>query len=478
MGTAASRMASEFRLAPRTRVIVFAGVMAFVIFLIAVFAVTTVRAVDDDVIATITVPESISISASSDARDRWDAWLEVTGGVVNIGSPGDTISVPVKVPGGWWLESLTDPTTGITIVRGAEETVLRIPIRDDQGNDTIRVLVNTTDFIGDGTSAQATIVSMSIDLPTRSRDFAEVDAEVGEASVKILGDITGFPGDSIMEMSIAKTAAENDLGTVQQLAEADGLEIADIAYVVGLAKTNLDQVLGEMTLRLTVGKAWIERHGVENVRVVRIADDGAVQTFSWVPVDLEADPVQFNLISPDGLSKFVIEALRKAQPTPTPTATPSPTPTTIPTATPTPTPTIAPSPTSTSTPVPPSSATASFTPTVSPAVTTTSQPTVVPTLAATPTPTMTAVPTLAPTSTATPKPAPTATSAPTSTPVTLASTVPSVSPASEEISETSDASSCNAVGQTGHVGIGQLAFLFFPVGLVAYRRVISRKRDS
>ena len=430
---------------------------------------------DGDHIATITVPESVSITAGSDARDRYDAPLEVRGGAIEIAGPGDAISVPVVVPGGWVLESLTDTTTGITIVRNANGALLRIPIRDADGNDTIRVLVNTTDYIGDGWQATATILSMSIDLPTRSRDFTEVDSEVGVASVKILGEITGFPGNSVMEMSIAKSAQAADLATVEGLANATGLEVADVAYVVGLDKTNLDRVLGEMTLRLTVGKTWIDRFGLENIRVVRLADDGSTQVFEWLPVDPEADPAQFNLVSPDGLSKFVIEALRKIQATPTPT--PSPTPTVTPTFTPSPTPTSTPTPAPTATPEP----------TAMPAPTAAIEP------MATPRPTLTAVATPAssatgasaasatPTATVPPPPpptpAPTPTRVPSNTPVSTNTPVPptptDVTGANaESAEEVVNGSSCNATAPTGNIGLGQLAFLLFPVGLIVYSRAI------
>ena len=109
----------------------FVAIAAVIVFTITT-GVLTINAADD-VIATITVPESVSITAGSDARDRWDAAIEVTDGTITIGSPGDPISVPVAVPGGWWLESLTDPTTGITIVRNENGAVLRIPIREHSG---------------------------------------------------------------------------------------------------------------------------------------------------------------------------------------------------------------------------------------------------------------------------------------------------------------------------------------------------------
>ncbi|NQW19139.1 MAG: hypothetical protein HQ477_00215 [Chloroflexi bacterium] len=433
---------------------VFLFVLATVLVVTASFGVKTVHA-DGDVIASIVVPERVSISAGSDARDRWNALIEVRGGVVAIGSPGELITVPVAVASGWWLDSLTDPTSGITIVRGDNETVLRIPIRDAGGNDTIRVLVNTSDFIGDGWQATATINSMSIDLPTRSRDFTDVDAEVGVASVKILGAITGFPSGSSMDMSIAKVADADVLNTVSGLAAAGDLEIADIAYVVGLAKTKLDGVLGEMTLRLTVGKPWVDKHGLENVRVVRISDEGTVQTFNWVAVDPDVDPIQFNLVSPDGLSKFVIEALRKAQATPTPTLVP----TEVPTAT-----TVPPTPT--------------LVPTVSPTATTV-PPTLI-AVSATSVHTATTVPASASPPISTAPSTATSTVSPTNTVVVPTNALPTAELSStdaEEITEVASGSSCNAAIPSRSTGIGQIAFLLFPIGLIAYKnRFVSKKR--
>jgi hypothetical protein len=406
---------------------------------------------DGDVIASITVPATISISSQSEATDKWDAPVQVRGGEVAIGSPGDEITIPAVPVSGWWVESLTDPTNGITIVRNDDGTgaVLRIPIRDAEGNDTIRVLVNTTDYIGDGWQATATIVSMSIDLPTRSRDFSDLDPEVGVASVKILGEITGFPGDSSMVMSIAKTTDAIDAAIVSALAESDGNEIIDIAYVVGLEKTNLDRVIGEMTLRLTVGKSWYDRYSDEIIQVVRIADDGSTQVFEWVAIDPEADPVQFDLVSPQGLSKFVIEVLRKAQLTPTPTL--------VPTQTPEPTPTLEPTATRTATPAPP-------TPTQSSQQDTKIEPTVV-VVEPSPEPTSLPTPTAAPTST-TPNLTQTTTSAPTT----------QTSGSGDEDSITAaEGGSCNASAEAnGMIGAGPLALVLFPLGLLAYKNTNKR----
>jgi hypothetical protein len=156
--------------------------------------------------------------------------------------------------------------------------------------------------------------------------------------------------------------------------EADE-QVSDIAFAVEFLKEGLDEALEDVTLRFNIGKAWYDNHSHERTVVARLADDGTVQVFDCTPVDPNADPVVFELNSPEGLSTFVITAVRKAQ-EPTPTAPPQPTatPTAPPTVTHTPLPTAAP-PTATATLSPQPTPTDGPGPTPTPALPPTPPPT-------------------------------------------------------------------------------------------------------
>jgi hypothetical protein len=289
--------------------------------------------------AFVAVPQFVSISPSATATDSQGAAVQVIGGTLRLPVVGGSVSVPAVLAAGRTLETLDDPVTGITVRRTGNVMLIRIPFRDAEGSDTIRVLVETEDLAGTGFAATAQVVNMGVDLPTRTRDFSSFNPNVGVGAVKVLGNLSSFPSDAFMEMSLLPEPAQAELSRLVDALEADE-EISDIAFAVEFLKEGLDDALEDVTLRFDIGKAWYDNHSHERTVVVRLADDGTVQVFDCTPVDPEADPVVFELNSPEGLSTFVITAVRKAQ-EPTPTAPPLPTatPTTPPAMTHTPLPT-------------------------------------------------------------------------------------------------------------------------------------------
>ncbi|NQW17814.1 MAG: hypothetical protein HQ478_10055 [Chloroflexi bacterium] len=406
-----------------------------------------------EVVAKIDVPTKVNIGTEGTATDTNGNVAQITGGTLEIGDPGKLVSLPIALPEGAILAELNDIDNGVSVapLEGGGSRV-RIAIRDAAGNDTIRILVDTTEIKGTGSAAEAEVVAMSIDLPTRTRDLGGLDSKVGTASVKVLGEIKTFPSGASMNMSIHKDVSTEDLTKVEKAVVTPGFELADTAWAAEFVKENLDDVLGEITLKLKIGKPWVDEFGFENIKIVRIADDGTVQVFDFLPTDLTTDPIAFDLISPSGLSKFVIEALKKIKkPTPTPTATPVPVPTA--TATPTPTPSATPL---APTPKPVPAATVAP---PSPALISANTPTATPPPAATPT--ATSIP---PTSTPTASPVPAPTPAPTIVPATPDSADTPVPAPSGGI--------CS--GTDGTVSAGQLGLLALPIGLFFFRKFTSK----
>jgi hypothetical protein len=175
--------------------------------------------------------------------------------------------------------------------------------------------------VGTGDAVTGTVTAIDIDLPTRSADLSSVDSRVGTASVKVLGSLKSFPGQSGMTMSISKQADAEALSAFAEHAATLGLDIDDIAFATGFDKSGLDDAIDAITLRLAVGRAWVDEIGVANVRVFRRADDGTVEALDAPIEDTSAADIQFNASSPNGLSTFVIAAVKAAAATPTPTAT-------------------------------------------------------------------------------------------------------------------------------------------------------------
>lgn len=334
---------------------------------LAVVAFPGVAAAQDaEFTARVDIPPELLLSTEGTGFDIFDVALQSTGGPVVFTSVGEPVTLPIPVTSGRGLLEYADTGSGTTVKPIPGGHLVRIPIKDASGRDTIRLLLTVQGLVGTGDAVTGTVTAIDIDLPTRSADLSSVDDRVGTASVKVLGSLKSFPGQSGMTMWIGKQADTVTLSAFAEHAATLGLEIDEVAFATGFDKTGLDDAIDAITLRLTVGRAWVDVVGVPNIRVFRRADDGTVEALDAPIEDPSAADIQFNASSPNGLSTFVIAAVKAAAATPTPTAT------AIPVATATPVPIVElPTPTAgqvtpggTATATPPTAAVATPTPEV------------------------------------------------------------------------------------------------------------------
>ena len=282
-------------------------------------------------VALVNVPGVAVLSLNGSGIDNYGNEVISTAGPIPAFSLGQRIELPIPVALGATLEEFSDGNGGVTIQRVDGLARVRIAVRDEEGNDTIRVLAFTENLTGNGTGVGGVVVKMGIDLPTKSVDLSAEDADVGTASVKVIADITSFPSKASMTMSVFKDWDADAIARISQKALAAGFEIDDLGFGVDFDKQNLDEVLGPVTLTLSLGEAWVDTYGAANIQVFRNADDGTTQILALNQGQTKDGVVPFTLVSPDGLSGFGIAALKKAQ---DPTPTPEPTPTSAPTSTP------------------------------------------------------------------------------------------------------------------------------------------------
>ena len=306
-------------------------------------------------VAIVNVPPSAALGPNGTGVDANGEPVESPGGRIQVGAVGGSISLPITVTLGASLARFEDPDTGITVAKVDEGRMLvRIPVRDREGNDQIRILVTTGDLVGTGSTVEGPVEMLGIDLPTKSVDLTEEDPRVGVASVKVVADVARVPWASFLKMSIVKDPGVEVRERVAGAAREVELEIIAIAFAVDFEKRNLDEALEEVTLTLKLGRAWVSRHGAESIRAFRAADDGTTELLEAMPIDLSADPVAYKVVSPGGLSGFGIAAVRQALRATPPAVAVSPTTVAAPTpgAPPVPTPALPPTPVPTRTPGP------------------------------------------------------------------------------------------------------------------------------
>ena len=282
---------------------------------VAVFSVapTATPTPEPGGVAIVSIPAAILLSAEGAGVDSDGAVVRTTGDLVHLTEPGQSIVMPIAVPEGRVLQEFEDPVSGLTVRKVEEGYLVRAPIRDAEGNDQIRVLVVTSELAGTGSTAEGLVISMGIDLPTLQADLSSLDPKVGVASVKVTGDLVAFPSDASLEQWVRKSLDEQTSAAVSSALRQLGLEIDDVPFSITFDERNLGGALATVTLRVGVGRAWVNSFAVANIRGFHVSDDGSAEIIDATPIDLNADPVVFTLVSPTGLSGFGLAALRKAQ---------------------------------------------------------------------------------------------------------------------------------------------------------------------
>lgn len=312
--------------------------------------------------AVVEIPPQIIMTSEGQGFDVNDNVLTSAGGPVEFTTVGAPVTLPIAVTDGVSVLEYEDTGSGLTITPIPAGHLIRVPIQDESGSDTIRILLTVLDLVGNGSSASGIVTAIEIDLPTRSADLSSIDARVGTASVKVLGSLSAFPGQSAMTMTIEKSPENPVREQFERAAVEMGFQLDGIGFSTSFDKTGLDPSIASITLRMSLSRSWVDSVGLSNVRVMRLSDAGDVELLQAPVEDPDADDIQFNAESPNGLSTFVIAAV-SAAPTPTPTPTVTPVPTVTATAVPTSEPTQAPVATPSTSPTSTPTSTAAPTPT-------------------------------------------------------------------------------------------------------------------
>jgi len=153
---------------------------------------------------------------------------------------------------------------------------------------------------------------MRLKLEEFSADFSPIDEKIGKVSVSFEFDLYSIPPGALIKIFISKALDEAARSALHAAANNNGAEIVDIAYILNIEKTNLDNTnLGEATITMKVGRAWMESYDIANIRILRCSEEGEYQILPTEFKGYEDGEAIFEAISPDGLSLFGLAALQE-----------------------------------------------------------------------------------------------------------------------------------------------------------------------
>ncbi|MBI4282606.1 MAG: hypothetical protein HY672_03865 [Chloroflexi bacterium] len=267
--------------------------------------------------AEVSVAVKVEPKASDKAKAVSATGVDVairTGEAITIQVVKDTpgkLVIPAALATGQKMTSFEDTGTGVTL----KNSVLTVPITDAQGDKSTVIEAKVKDVVGTGTTAEAAVESITLKTAEQKVDFSKEDASVGKTGASLVAGLSSIPSAASVTVNVTK-APSATANTAFALAASDaGTTIKDIAFTVNVTKVNLDPVVGEARITMTVSSAWVNKYGAANVRIFRFSDKSEREILQTRIVGQDAGGnLIFEGVSPKGLSVFSLAALDAAPP--------------------------------------------------------------------------------------------------------------------------------------------------------------------
>ncbi|MDY6835976.1 MAG: DUF3352 domain-containing protein [Chloroflexota bacterium] len=152
--------------------------------------------------------------------------------------------------------------------------------------------------------------TQDFNIPETSLDLSQIDSDIDQVSVEFTVDIQGAPADANIQTSIMKEAPDSITEGFELAATDEGLNIVDVAYVVQIDTSSLgDATTSNAVITLKVGTDWADEQGTDNIRIIRVTDDGEKQQIldtEFVGYTDDDTQAIFKATSTDGLSYFAL----------------------------------------------------------------------------------------------------------------------------------------------------------------------------
>ncbi len=221
------------------------------------------------------------------------------------------VEIPVELPNGAVLKSFRDPETGVSLENGK----LVIPMRE--GNNIVGGIIADVDAGKANASANGNVIMRIKQARLAFREkMALFDDKFFAASVNArLKRITENASASI---DLKKVLGEKTRAKFEALAKQKRFSLRELSAVIEIKKAGLrdKNEIDDAEIVFRVPMSWVRAQGgVNNVRVLREADDGSVEELETrlIKTGLFGNAV-FSAVSPNGLSVFAVYSVQFLKP--------------------------------------------------------------------------------------------------------------------------------------------------------------------
>jgi hypothetical protein len=257
---------------------------------------------------TIEVVVPSVVSENAEAFDENEQPIPVNPGELDltISEDDDSIDLPFTLDAGQDIESFTDPDTGITIT--GED--VRIPLKNEQDEEILVITARKTTVQSGDTTTRVTLENVVLESSEFISNMSSADPAVGTIGVSFEVELDVLPENVEILTQVTKTAESGCRESFDEVARAAQKYIANIAYVLEVDKTNLDNGvhLGEATITMKVGIQWMQEFGFDNIVILRCGEEGQQELETeYIGNDGSGNAI-FRAQSPVGLSFFGLVA--------------------------------------------------------------------------------------------------------------------------------------------------------------------------
>jgi hypothetical protein len=191
--------------------------------------------------------------------------------------------------------------------------------------DTITIEQNGLTYVikTSGISRNGDIVTGTVTgVTVKSTPMTGTFDKVGGAAVNFIAQFPSYPAGARLSATLDEKPPEGVVSAYSLALRGNGLDVGEVAYTLTVKKTGIEQT-GPATITMAIDPAWVTAHGgVNEMRIVRQADDGTTEVLETVFKGYNADgQYVFEAQSPNGLSVIGLVAVTAASSVPATTTT-------------------------------------------------------------------------------------------------------------------------------------------------------------
>jgi hypothetical protein len=159
------------------------------------------------------------------------------------------------------------------------------------------------------------IVGYNIESILLTTDPVDANVTIGNVSAYLEAYLNSLPKGAEIKTSISLPGQLDLMKAFQEALRKEGKELDGWAYNYNVEKTNFDSC-GSTNVTMTVTKKWLTENNktIEDVHIIRIADDGSTQVLPIVSIVTDKITGDYTLIgySKDGCSVFGLVTAKAA----------------------------------------------------------------------------------------------------------------------------------------------------------------------